>query len=150
MRKDPDTEKLLQLSGVIIWAGLALVFLQLAAQIVFSFGWWVKNTGGDLGSFYIGVVVLLIGAVLMALLSFSSRVGNSRTSIFDSGATGALKNSARLVTASVTGHVGKDAGGDAAASAINDAPKDAAQDTTKDTTVAEGTLPFPSPSSSPR
>jgi hypothetical protein len=163
MRRDPDTEKLLQLSQVIVWVGLALVFLQLAAQIVLSFGWLVKNAGGDLGSFYIGVVVLLIGAVLMALVSFSSRVGNSRKSIFDSSTTDTLVNSAGLVTANVTGHAPKDTGGGAAASATNDvvkdapkdAPKDAVKDAPKDavkdaTTAAGGTVPSPSPSSSPR
>jgi hypothetical protein len=159
MGKNPDTEKLLQLSGVIVWVGLALVFLQLAAQIVLSFGWLVKNAGGDLGSFYIGVVVLLIGAVLMALLSFSSRMGNSRKSIFDSGTTDTLKKPAGLVTANVTGHAPKDTGGGPAASATNDAVKDASKDAAKDaaskdaakdaTPAAGGTLPSPSPSSSP-
>jgi hypothetical protein len=144
MGKDTNTEKLLQLSGVIVRAGLALIFLQLAAQIVLSFGWLTNNAGGDLGSFYIGVPVLLSGAVLMGLLSVSSRVQNKPESIFDSSDSNTLKNYPKRLTANVTGRARKGASADAAAGAANnaikDARKDAANDAARDDTAAASTL----------
>ncbi len=73
MNEGSDTERKLTLwGGIIVSAGLLLTFMQLVAQIVIGLG-LAKKPSGDLGSFYIGVVVLLIGVALMAIISLSSR-----------------------------------------------------------------------------
>lgn len=73
MNQHSDTEKkLTRWSVIIVSAGLLLTFMQLVAQIAIGLG-WTKKPSGDLGSFYIGVVVLLIGVALMAVISLSAR-----------------------------------------------------------------------------
>jgi hypothetical protein len=71
-----DTERLSWWSGFIVSAGVLLTFMQLGAQIAISVG-WITKPGGDLGQFYIGVVVLLIGVGLMTMISLASRPRSS-------------------------------------------------------------------------
>jgi hypothetical protein len=71
-----DSERLSWWSGFIVSAGVLLTFMQLMAQIAISVG-WIKKPGGELGSFYIGVVVLLIGVGLMTMISIISRSKSS-------------------------------------------------------------------------
>ena len=73
MRGNSNTEVMfMRWSAIIISAGLLLIFMQLGAQIAFDFK-WAGEKGAGPGSSYIGLVVLLIGAALMALISLSSR-----------------------------------------------------------------------------
>jgi hypothetical protein len=83
MSGNSNTEaKFMRWSAIIISAGLLLIFMQLAAQIAFDFK-WAGEKGGGPGSSYIGLVVLLIGAALMALISLSSRARAHRESASD-------------------------------------------------------------------
>jgi putative copper export protein len=56
----------------IIATGLLLIVMQLAAQIVIDLELLGKK-GGNPGSYYVGLVVLLIGAAFMSLISLSDR-----------------------------------------------------------------------------
>jgi hypothetical protein len=56
----------------IIGAGLLMILCQVGAQIAIDVG-WTKKAVGSPSSYYIGLVVLLIGTVLMAVISLSGR-----------------------------------------------------------------------------
>jgi nitroreductase len=65
--------KSMRWSAAIISAGLFLILLQVAEQ-TFAVIYWGKHFS-DTGMLYTGVGVLLVGAVLMAFITFCSRLG---------------------------------------------------------------------------
>lgn len=103
--------RLLRWSAIIVVVGLVLIFMQLAAQIAFDF-MWPRERGGGPSSSYIGLVVLLIGAVLMALIALSSRSwigkasdagGATRDSRGAASGPGAVVQDSKEVTADSSG-----------------------------------------------
>jgi phosphate/sulfate permease len=63
--------KSMRWSAVIISSGVLLIFLQVAEQIAVDM--FLGKHCGDTGVFYTGVIVILIGAALMAIISLAPR-----------------------------------------------------------------------------